>query len=419
MNIIHIQNGKIQPFTTYSSVTGELDAESGFSTVESVLQLGGVPLSSGDTYMFTQSELEMIRLGVNMLPIRDLKDENDKHMLNKRVEIREYERQSQIKLTHQLYEDSPYKENIKYVSKKGNDFFAVQKGYKDAFLLLFPYMGLHVTDDNGRFFQVNNNDINAFLTEKLNEYQKHVQNTEIDNIPIFMEMVKCEGNSLILPSINDIKISQKDYKEIATKITKIGGVYNKNRFDFEFNPKRLWDMVLLGNNVNIFQEFQYFPTPIELILKMIDLCNLTSNMYICEPSAGRGHIAEKIKAITDNVDVCEFMPENREILTKNGFNIVADDFLKYMPENKYDCIIANPPFSKGQDIKHVKHMLKCVKNNGIVVSIISESSYQKNESFFQKQNAYISEKIDNAFTDENTGVSVRIVKLTNQQNTLL
>jgi len=419
MSIIHIQNGKILPFTTYSSVTGELDAESGFSTVESVLQLGGVPLSSGDTYMFTQSELEMIRLGVNMLPLRDLKDENDRYIVNQRIELREYERQSQIRLMQQIYKDSTYKENIKYVSKKDKDFFAVQKGYKDAFLLLFPFIRLHVTDDNGYFFQVNNNDINAFLTEKINEYQKHVQNTEIDNIPIFMEMVKCEGNSLILPSVNEIKISQKDYKEIATKITKIGGVYNKNRFDFEFSPKRLWDMVLVGNNVNIFQEFQYFPTPIELVLKMIDLCNLTPDMYVCEPSAGRGHIAEKIKAITDNVDVCEFMPENREILTKKGFNIVANDFLKYIPETRYDCIIANPPFSKGQDIKHVKHMLKCVKNNGIVVSIISESSYQKNESFFQKQNAYVSEKIDNAFTDENTGVSVRIVKLTNQQNTLL
>lgn len=419
MNIIHIRNGKIQPFITYSSVTGKLDAESGFATVKSVLQLGGVPLSSGDTYMFTESELEIIRLGGNMLPLRDVKDENDTYMIKKHVRDREYERQSQIKLMNQLYKDSPYKENIKHISKKGNNSFSVQKGYKDAFLLLFPYMKLHVTDDNGYFFQVNDNDINDFITEKINEYQKYVENTEIDNIAIFMQMVKCEGNSLILPSINDIKISQKDYKEIATKITKIGGVYNKNRFDFEFSPKRLWDMILSGNNVNIFQEFQYFPTPIWLVLKMIDLCNLTPNMHVCEPSAGRGHIAEKIKAITNNVDVCEFMPENREILIKNGFNIVANDFLNYIPETKYDCIIANPPFSKGQDIKHVKHMLKCVKMNGIVVSIISESSYQKNESFFQKQNAYISEKIDNAFTDENTGVSVRIVKLTNKQNTLL
>lgn len=419
MSIIHIQNGKIQSFTTYSSVTGKLDAESGYVTVDYVLQFGGVPLSSGDTYTFTESELEAIRLGANMLPLRDIKDENDKYMLNEGIRNREYERQSQIRLIQQLYEDSPYKENIKYVSKKGVDYFSVQKGYKDAFLLLFPYMKLHVTDDSGYFFQINNNDINEFITEKINEYQKYIKNTEIDNIPIFMQMVKCEGNSLILPSINDIKINQKDYKEIATKITKIGGVYNKNRFNFEFNPKRLWDMVLSGNNVNIFQEFQYFPTPIELVLKMIDLCNLTPNMYICEPSAGRGHIAEKIKAITDNIDVCEFMPENREILTNKGFNIVANDFLNYIPETKYDCIIANPPFLKGQDIKHVKHMLKCVKMNGIVVSIISESSYQKNESFFQKQNAYVSEKIDNAFTDENTGVSVRIVKLTNKQNTLL
>lgn len=80
---------------------------------------------------------------------------------------------------------------------------------------------------------------------------------------------------------------------------------------------------------------------------------------VLEPSGGVGGIAEEIRAICPRVelDVIEFLPLNANILRNKGFKVFEQDFLTYKPENPYDTIVMNPPFSLGGDVKYyMKHI---------------------------------------------------------------
>jgi 16S rRNA G1207 methylase RsmC len=68
------------------------------------------------------------------------------------------------------------------------------------------------------------------------------------------------------------------------------------------------------------------------------------------------------------------MDVNTVILNKSGlkFNLIGDDFLKHTGKI-YTKIIANPPFTKNQDIDHLKEMYNCLAAGGRLVCITSLS----------------------------------------------
>lgn len=99
-----------------------------------------------------------------------------------------------------------------------------------------------------------------------------------------------------------------------------------------------------------------------------------TNISILEPSAGQGAIVRAINRIlpSQEVDCYELMPLNRSYLKKiPTVNLIGEDFLSTRITQKYDVIIANPPFSKNQDITHVRKMYEHLKPNGVLVAIMS------------------------------------------------
>lgn len=110
-------------------------------------------------------------------------------------------------------------------------------------------------------------------------------------------------------------------------------------------------------------------TPLEVVEQLIQYANIDENSRVLEPSAGIGNIADPIKQITNNLDVCEYMYHFSELLKLKGYNVVANDFLEYETDNKYDAIIMNPPFSDEQN--HIKHAYDLLKDDGVLVAISS------------------------------------------------
>lgn len=122
--------------------------------------------------------------------------------------------------------------------------------------------------------------------------------------------------------------------------------------------------------------YQFFETPVEIGETMaMRLCDFQPGMTVLEPSAGCGALITAFRNIYGDdisIDYCELMPENRDVLKKKfgecGF--VGEDFLSVDGIiGKYDRIIANPPFNKNQDIKHIRHMYDCLKEDGRMVSL--------------------------------------------------
>jgi len=102
----------------------------------------------------------------------------------------------------------------------------------------------------------------------------------------------------------------------------------------------------------------FYPTPQSLISKMISKINGTPD-NILEPSAGKGDIVE---GITNSyryghrvVSAIEKDHDLRATLRGKGIKVIDSDFLTYSGPDKFDLIIANPPFEEGD-----KHLLKAI-----------------------------------------------------------
>ena len=188
---------------------------------------------------------------------------------------------------------------------------------------------------------------------------------------------KCtiEGNIIKLPNT---QLDRKLYQEVAKSLELIGGKWKGGKvygFVFQTDPTDLLEEIVNGEKRNLKKEFQFFATPETLANKLVYLANINQNDTILEPSAGQGAIIKAINKVCDIVPDCyELMDVNTIILNKSGlkFNLIGDDFLKN-DGKKYSKIIANPPFTKNQDIDHLKEMYKCLSYGGRLVCITSES----------------------------------------------
>lgn len=174
----------------------------------------------------------------------------------------------------------------------------------------------------------------------------------------------------------------------------------------------------------------FYPTPKNLIDKMLDGLEWKMIHTILEPSAGKGNIVEVLRekqkfnnkwytTIKLDIDCIESDENLRAILKEKNIRVVHDDFLTYDTMKEYDLIVMNPPFSNG-----CKHLLKALefqqRNGGAVVCLLNAETL-KNECnnerimlnrMLREYNADV-QYIRDAFVDaeRKTGVEVALVKV--------
>ena len=228
-----------------------------------------------------------------------------------------------------------------------------------------------------------------------------------------------DNNVLKLPQV---QFNKKSYAEAKKWIEEAGGNWQGGKvqgFTFPFNADRVFSILHEGKRCNLQQEFQFFATPPEVADWLVMLAGgIHEDEKVLEPSAGTGAIIDAIHRSCKDVvvDCFELMPENKEILSKKGnIRILGDDFTTY-DVGLYDKIIANPPFSKNQDIKHVKRMYEHLKEGGTVAAIMSchwKIASEKECADFRKWLEDVGGKIYNieggAFQTSGTGIETTAV----------
>ena len=200
------------------------------------------------------------------------------------------------------------------------------------------------------------------------------------------------GNVVKLPPL---QLDRKLYMDTAKALELISGKWNRKEQGFVFasDPTELLEQIATGEKRNLKKEFQFFATPADLADWLVQLAEIKPNETILEPSAGQGAIVQAIhRKLPDALVYCyELMPVNISILSKlPGIKIIGEDFLSPLPAYaamEFDTIIANPPFSKNQDIDHVRKMYACLKPGGRLVSVMSkhwQQSDNKKETEFRE-----------------------------------
>lgn len=226
-----------------------------------------------------------------------------------------------------------------------------------------------------------------------------------------------KDNKLFLP---DMQLDRKTYLGVNKVLESLGGKWNRKEKCHIF-PNDIEDAIneamLTGEYTDQKKEFNFFETPEDIAKKLVELACIKTGDVVLEPSAGKGAIAQHIILNGMWSSRChllciEIMDDNIFYLTTHGYKVVHVDFLTY--NEPCDVIIANPPFTKQQDIDHVNHMIKLAKRK--VVSIMSSSinfrENKKTKEFRKLLNKYDHQIIalpPGAFKESGTMVNACIV----------
>jgi phospholipid N-methyltransferase len=187
---------------------------------------------------------------------------------------------------------------------------------------------------------------------------------------------QCEatGCTLFLPQE---QLDRTLYMAVNKVLQCMGGKWTRNVGGFAFKTEAaalLDSAILTGEVTDTKKVYQFYPTPAELADYLVELASIKPGQRICEPSAGEGAIADVLVECHGediNLHLVELNAEMASSLKGRFQNVVCGDFLQQ--NEKYDCFVANPPFTRQQDIDHINHMLDCTKPGGTVVSVASAS----------------------------------------------
>lgn len=171
-------------------------------------------------------------------------------------------------------------------------------------------------------------------------------------------------------------------RSLYTKVDKVlkahGGKWNtklKAHLVPSDSIQEIRNVIDSGKYVDVLKENAFFPTPEQVADELVQLANIDQSHSILEPSAGKGNIVKAILKRIPNARIafCEIHKPFQDEVAALGADFITDDFLTIDKKAKFDRIVANPPFNKQLDIKHVNAMLDVLKPGGILVSVMSGS----------------------------------------------
>lgn len=259
------------------------------------------------------------------------------------------------------------------------------------------------------------------------EAQKRKKSGEDDGTKLPPEGIlkRCtfKDNVLYLPQM---QLNKKSYATVKLWVEEAGGKWTGGKvqgFTFDFDATRVASILLKGERCNLAQEFQFFETPAEIADWLVSLVGeLDAGMRILEPSAGRGAIVKAIHRVCPEVtvDCYELMPENREFLqTIQNVRVMGENFEEERAAYQYDIIVANPPFSKNQDIRHLRRMYAWLKPYGVVAAITSthwtmgqEKACTDFKEWLKKVDAHTYEIGEGQFASSGTKVNTMAIVIT-------
>jgi len=240
---------------------------------------------------------------------------------------------------------------------------------------------------------------------------------KVDNIVLgVLSSGEIDGNVFRL---NCGQLERKVYIAVNKVLENIGGKWDRKLKGhvFDTDPtEKLEEVMLTGETVNEKQFYQFFETPKELAMRIIETADIGETMTVLEPSAGLGAIVKFIPATVSKILCCELDPQKADVLRKEGFCVQAGDFLEEMFEG-VDRVVMNPPFTKQQDIDHVLKAYDCLRDGGRLVSVMSPGfTFRQNKKSveFKKlvdKNRWWEELPDGTFKESGTLVRTVLVLL--------
>ena len=207
------------------------------------------------------------------------------------------------------------------------------------------------------------------------------------DVMLVLERSGTHGNELHLPPE---KLDRPMYERVAKVIEACGGKWNRKAKAHLFDGPAVdaIDAVLLNGEVAKPQDFGFFETPPELVVRVMYEAQISEGMEVLEPSAGTGRLADAARDVGANVLCVELQQKNCEALrAKKHHFIPTTDFLTFerpiLPA-RFDRVVMNPPFARSADVKHILHAYSMLKPGGRLVSIAGSGVLFRQDRLYQE-----------------------------------
>ena len=156
------------------------------------------------------------------------------------------------------------------------------------------------------------------------------------------------------------------YQKVRDELRVIG--FRWNTAKQAFLPKHAQALKRLQNAVSVgrvldAKDYDYFPTPENLARRLLQMSDIAPGMRVLEPSCGELALARLAAEVVgkSNVVCLDINPEFVELAKQEGFEAHLADFLHIDLDSlgRFDLAVMNPPFSLGDDLKHVLQAARC------------------------------------------------------------
>ncbi|ACL58491.1 type I restriction-modification system methyltransferase subunit-like protein [Methylobacterium nodulans] len=237
-----------------------------------------------------------------------------------------------------------------------------------------------------------------------------------------LDRATCTGNALSLAHLG--QLDRKLYAAVDNVLQAAGGKWNRKAAAHLFDgdaADAIEPILLTGEVTSRRQEFQQFDTPPELAAHVVALADIHPGMFVLEPSAGNGALAIPAADAGADVQCFELDPKRAFALSEIGpgrFDVTCCDFVAVPPAPVNDRVVMNPPYSKRQDIRHVRHAVRFLKPGGRLIAIMAASitfstvrEVAEFRDFLAEHNATVETLPEGSFKASGTSVNTVLVAL--------
>lgn len=245
-----------------------------------------------------------------------------------------------------------------------------------------------------------------------------------ENILAVLAESEIRDNTLFLPPV---KLERNTYETVNKCVASIGGKWNRKAKGhvFDYDPSEAMEnLIATGETEDMKKKFQFFPTPRPVAEMICDMAELTPCSRVLEPSCGKGDIMDVVyeRGIHEIVGV-ELNKDMKVYLSNKPYTtMIGIDFLDFAadPNHKRDWshVIMNPPFTKQQDIDHIRAAYGVLAPGGVLVSILSPSPFFRQNRKSVKFRQWLKElgaEVDDipagAFKESGTCIATKIIKI--------
>jgi phospholipid N-methyltransferase len=248
---------------------------------------------------------------------------------------------------------------------------------------------------------------------------KHTQKID-DDVRAHLLAMQWRGNIATIAK----QLDRPTYERVNKVLELAGGKWSRKDKGHVFDENgqdNISDAIETGFILDKKKALQFFETPDALADKMVEaLCY--SSGSVMEPSAGKGALIGALWRAgvkKEQIHAIEIDPENAKHCEKFiPGRVSCGDFLKATGLPLFGNIIANPPFSNGQDVDHATKMIDLLGKGGRMVCITSPAwrfrTGKKWADFrvrLQSLNAEVEELPQNSFASSGTNVNTLMLTI--------